>query len=205
MKVLISEEQYKRVLLESFRRDIKDLMDKNQKIGEVAAKEASKWINFDYKFLLTYAMGIGGLLPTVTKWLYNQNPTLTEEQVVALTISAISLVFFETKDQSIIRSKIEEKGLSSELDKTISFLEKTKLWLMDLFNAVPDIVMKSSNILAYTFLLPLSTYITNIVPDVNTMDSLIATIEGVAMNKIANFSGSYLKTLLKSLISRVKQ
>jgi hypothetical protein len=171
----------------------------------MAAKEASKWINFDYKFLLTYAMGIGGLLPTVTKWLYNQNPTLTEEQVVALTISAISLVFFETKDQSIIRSKIEEKGLSSELDKTISFLEKTKLWLMDLFNAVPDIVMKSSNILAYTFLLPLSTYITNIVPDVNTMDSLIATIEGVAMNKIANFSGSYLKTLLKSLISRVKQ
>jgi hypothetical protein len=115
------------------------------------------------------------------------------------------LVFFETKTASEeIRNKMKEKGLESEFDKTISFLEKTKNWLSSLFDAVPEIVMKASNILAYTFLLPLSTYITNIVPDVNTADAMIATIEGVAMNKVANFSGAYLKALLKDLISKVR-
>jgi hypothetical protein len=205
MKVLISEEQYKRVILEQAQKEVKSLMDTQMDMGRKAIEDASKWIGFDYKFLLTYAMGIGGLLPTVTKWLYNQEPSLDEAQITALIISAISLVFFETKTASEeIRNKMKEKGLESELDKTVNFLEKTKNWLGSLFDAVPEIVMKASNILAYTFLLPLSTYITNIVPDVNTADAMIATIEGVAMNKVANFSGAYLKTLLKDLISKVR-
>lgn len=205
MKVLISEEQYKRVILEQAQKEVKSLMDTQMDMGKKAIEDASKWIGFDYKFLLTYAMGIGGLLPTVTKWLYKQEPYLDEAQITALIISAISLVFFETKTASEeIRNKMKEKGLESEFDKTISFLEKTKNWLSSLFDAVPEIVMKASNILAYTFLLPLSTYITNIVPDVNTADAMIATIEGVAMNKVANFSGAYLKTLLKDLISKVR-
>ena len=205
MKVLISEEQYKRVILEQAQKEVKSLMDTQMDMGRRAIEDASKWIGFDYKFLLTYAMGIGGLLPTVTKWLYNQEPSLDEAQITALIISAISLVFFETKTASEeIRNKMKEKGLENELDKTVTFLEKTKNWLSSLFDAVPEIVMKASNILAYTFLLPLSTYITNIVPDVNTADAMIATIEGVAMNKVANFSGSYLKALLKDLISKVR-
>jgi hypothetical protein len=204
MKVLISEEQYKKVILEQAKKDVKSLMDTQLDMGRQAVEDASKWIGFDYKFLLTYAMGIGGLLPTVTKWLYNQEPTLDNAQITALIISAISLVFFETKNQSEIKSKLEEKGLGDELNKTVDFLQKTKNWLSSLFDAVPEIVMKASNILAYTFLLPLSTYITNIVPDVNTADAMIATIEGVAMNKVANFSGAYLKILLKDLISKVR-
>ena len=205
MKVLISEEQYKRVILEQAQKEVKSLMDTQMDMGKKAIEDASKWVGFDYKFLLTYAMGIGGLLPTVTKWLYKQEPYLDEAQITALIISAISLVFFETKTASEeIRNKMKEKGLESEFDKTISFLEKTKNWLSSLFDAVPEIVMKASNILAYTFLLPLSTYITNIVPDVNTADAMIATIEGVAMNKVANFSGAYLKALLKDLISKVR-
>jgi hypothetical protein len=205
MKVLISEEQYKRVILEQAQKEVKSLMDTQMDMGRKAIEDASKWIGFDYKFLLTYAMGIGGLLPTVTKWLYNQEPSLDEAQITALIISAISLVFFETKTASEeIRNKMKEKGLESELDKTVTFLEKTKNWLSSLFDAVPEIVMKASNILAYTFLLPLSTYITNIVPDVNTAEAMIATIEGIAMNKVANFSGAYLKTLLKDLISKVR-
>jgi hypothetical protein len=205
MKVLISEEQYKRVILEQAQKEVKSLMDTQMDMGRKAIEDASKWIGFDYKFLLTYAMGIGGLLPTVTKWLYNQEPSLDEAQITALIISAISLVFFETKTASEeIRNKMKEKGLENELDKTVTFLEKTKNWLSSLFDAVPEIVMKASNILAYTFLLPLSTYITNIVPDVNTAEAMIATIEGIAMNKVANFSGAYLKTLLKDLISKVR-
>jgi uncharacterized membrane protein len=205
MKVLISEEQYKRVILEQAQKEVKSLMDTQMDMGRKAIEDASKWIGFDYKFLLTYAMGIVGLLPTVTKWLYNQEPSLDEAQITALIISAISLVFFETKTASEeIRNKMKEKGLENELDKTVTFLEKTKNWLSSLFDAVPEIVMKASNILAYTFLLPLSTYITNIVPDVNTAEAMIATIEGIAMNKVANFSGAYLKTLLKDLISKVR-
>jgi|LauGreDrversion4_2_1035121.scaffolds.fasta_scaffold403080_1 hypothetical protein len=205
MKVLISEEQYKRVILEQAQKEVKSLMDTQMDMGRKAIEDASKWIGFDYKFLLTYAMGIGGLLPTVTKWLYKQEPSLDEAQITALIISAISLVFFETKTASEeIRNKMKEKGLENELDKTVTFLEKTKNWLSSLFDAVPEIVMKASNILAYTFLLPLSTYIINIVPDVNTADAMIATIEGAAMNKVANFSGAYLKALLKDLISKVR-
>ena len=94
MKVLISEQQYKSIILEEVKKDVKSLMDTQTEIGLKAIQDARKWVGFDYKFLLTYAMGIGGLLPTVTKWLYNQEPTLDEAQVTALVISAISLVFF---------------------------------------------------------------------------------------------------------------
>jgi hypothetical protein len=205
MKVLISEQQYKSIILEEVKKDVKSLMDTQTEIGLKAIQDARKWVGFDYKFLLTYAMGIGGLLPTVTKWLYNQEPTLDETQVTALAISAISLVFFETKNEKDFREKFRQEGLEEELDKTVGFLEKTKEWLTSLFNVVPEIVMKASNILAYTFLLPLSTYITNIVPDVNTADAMMATIEGVAMNTVANFSGSYLRTLLRHLMSKVRQ
>jgi uncharacterized protein involved in cysteine biosynthesis len=205
MKVLISEQQYKSIILEEAKKDVKSLMDTQMDMGRKAIEDASKWIGFDYKFLLTYAMGIGGLLPTVTKWLYNQESTLDEAQVTALIISAISLVFFETKNQKQIKSKFEEKGLGNELEKTVNFLDKTKDWLSNLFDAVPEIVMKASNILAYTFLLPLSAYITNIVPDVNSVDAMIATIEGVAMNKVANFSGAYLRTLLQDLITKIRR
>jgi len=205
MKVLISEQQYKSIILEEVKKDVRSLMDTQMDMGRKAIEDARKWVGFDYKFLLTYAMGIGGLLPTVTKWLYNQEPTLDEAQVTALVISAISLVFFETKNQKQIKSKLEEKGLGNELDKTVNFLDKTKDWLSNLFDSVPEIVMKASNILAYTFLLPLSAYITNIVPDVNSADAMIATIEGVAMNKVANFSGAYLRTLLQDLITKIRR
>lgn len=205
MKILITESQYRNVLLEQQKSFLKSFLDKQEAAGKQAVEEASKWVGFDYRFLLTYAMGIGGLLPTVTKWLYDKEPTLDDTQMTAIIISAISLVFFETKDKTEIISKMREKGLGEELNRVSVFLSHMKGFFSGLFRAIPEISMKASNILAYTFLLPLSTYITNIVPDVNTIDALVATIEGILMNKVSNLSGSYIKAILKTLIPNIKE
>ena len=71
---------------------------------------------------------------------------------------------------------------------------------MSLIYALPGIVDTGTNILAYTFLLPVMSYL---VPGLYTLDvtELIPSIvAGILLNKVTNFSGKYISTLLKRII-----
>ena len=98
MKIVITESQYKRLLVESVKDEILSTTEKNFQSFLSILKTASAQLRDSFKFLVTYGAGIGVLVGPVTQYLQQEYPTLNREQIAALFIMAVSVVFFETQN-----------------------------------------------------------------------------------------------------------
>jgi hypothetical protein len=180
---------------------IKTLLLKNKELGIQAIDEFKLQTTFDYKFLLSYAAGVGAIFRPLWDFLTGQGFTsLNESEVFLLLVSSVAIVYQKTSEVEKLKKLAKDKNLESELNQSISFLENLKGKLSSLIYALPGIVDTGTNILAYTFLLPVMSYL---VPGLYTFDvtELIPSIvAGILLNKITNFSGKYISTLLKRII-----
>lgn len=180
---------------------IKTVLSKNKELGIQAIDEFKSQTTFDYKFLLSYAAGIGAIFRPLWDFLTGQGFTsLNESEVFLLLVSAVAIVYQKTSDVEKLKKLAKDKNLESELNQSISFLENLKGKLSSIVYALPGIVDTGTNILAYTFLLPIMSYL---VPGLYTFDvaELIPSIvAGILLNKVTNFSGKYISTLLKRII-----
>jgi len=206
VKVIISEQQYKTLICEGVGDKIKSILSTNKEIGLEAIDEFKKQTNFDYRFLVSYAAGIGALFNPIWDFLRGEGFSgLNEVEVSLLLISAISVIYQKTKESSELRKLIDEKGLTDELNSSISFIERVTKKLGNMIYALPGIVDTGTNILAYTFLLPIMSYL---IPGLYTFDvsELIPSIvAGILLNKVTNFSGKYVSTLLKRLVNNMEK
>lgn len=202
MKVILSEHQYKMLVTEGVGEKIKNILSKNKELGLHALEEFKNQTSFDYRFLLSYAAGIGAIFRPLWDFLTSEGfSSLTETEISLLLISAISVVYQKTSEVSKLRKIIDDKNLTEEFNKSIKFLERVKNKLSNVIYALPGIVDTGTNILAYTFLLPIMTYL---VPGLYTFDvsELIPSIvAGIILNKVTNFSGKYISEILKRIIN----
>jgi xanthine/uracil permease len=204
MKILLSEEQYKRLVLTESTNEAKNLIDKFLEVGKESIQNTKKVFGFDLGFLFSYTMGIGALMQPTINFLEGKGIQLNETELTGLIVAAITVVFLETEaKKSQIEEKIKELGLESEFEKTKSFLEKTKLWFEAMFTSIPNMIMRGGNILAYTFLVPVATYLIKGLDFKNT-EEVVMVLKHLFANVGINFSSVFLKGLAQKMVDKVK-
>lgn len=157
MKTIIITEQQRRLILSEIANEEMDkTIGENDKLIKRIAKEASEQINFDLKILGTFSMSIGGLLGPVEKFLSGEFPEFSTMDI-SLILAGIGFQYIidNKKPLSLLLQKIKEKGL---YDVYKIALEKTELLKNSFLSFVESLgvsIKKTSNIIGYTFLIPL--------------------------------------------------
>lgn len=165
MKVVLTEEQYRMILKEGFGERISNTLTRSNEFLKKVISDVKKQLGFDFRFLLTYGAGIGAILQSVFDYLEGNFQGLDQNQIAGLAIMAVAVVFYENKDYSKQIDKLESENLGGEFKKTVRHTQRLKEKFVHLLNVLGLSVHRTSNILSYSFLVPLLSILISVVTD----------------------------------------
>ena len=200
MKVVITEEQYKRVLTESIKSEIEDRLGSAYDFAKDVIKGAQEQLGISFRFLLTYGAGIGSVIKPITDYLNGKNSSLTETEIQGLVIAAISIVFFNAKDYLKIYKKNKEQGTLEELSDAVTYTQKLKDRLSRILDVLGVSVYTGLDIIAYSFLLPILPAILNVLQ--NPEMDMVA-LEGLLSSSFITASAITLKKIIEKLSEKI--
>ena len=196
MKVVLTESQYKKILLEGYKEKVGNALMKMHEFSAKVVGDASTQLKYDFRFLVTYGAGIGAILQSVFEYLDGTFDGLTDVQIAGLAVMAVGIVFFEDKDLKEQISKISEMGLDSELGRAVSFTDRLKSKFSYLLKLLGMSIHRLSNIVSYSFLIPILSIVIEVVTSHGSdstqfqtlVESLLTSgliaVEGVAIRDI---------------------
>jgi hypothetical protein len=204
MKVLISETQYKRLLVESTKDKILSTTEKNFQSFLSILKTASAQLRDSFRFLVTYGAGIGALVGPVTQYLQQEYPTLNREQIAALFIMAISIVYFENQNLKKSKEWITIRNLDDELESAVEYIQKLKNKVKNILNVSGASIYRSMDILSYTFLLPIFSTLLNLMTNQEVSNDLMTDLfEPLVSSGLITLSGAAIKEFIDRLVNRL--
>lgn len=204
MPFVITEEQYKKLLIEDIEQKSKNHVEKAKEIVNKHIEEVGEQQKLNFRFLLTYGAGISTFIEPVQKYLSGQYPNLNPSDISLLVLSAISILFFETKDYLSAIKSINQRGLDEELETTVSFTEKLKNRVVDILNILGLSTYRMMDILSYSFILPLlGTIKSQLNTGVNmSPEEILKIMESTMMAAGITLAGSGIKKGLENLSNK---
>ena len=113
MKIVITEEQYKKILVES---TLKDMLND---------------LKINSGVLFTFGTGIGSFIDPVERLLSGSGFSMDEKDIILLIITSFALIIKDSEGVTLLE-KVREKGLMPALKGVINFITNVK----DVINAV---------------------------------------------------------------------
>lgn len=156
MDILINENQKRFLIVENlsdkFAKDTKNLFDITKKV----LSDSSKQLKMNMEFLLTWGASIGGFMGPLNQYLNGQYPELSSVDSALILTGVISILYYDNKSTiKEILENIKEKGLSKEFISTLNKGKELKQVFLDFVNTLNLTTHKISNIMSYTFIIPL--------------------------------------------------
>ena len=173
MKIVITEEQYKEILVESTLKDTLNDLKINSGI------------------LFTFGTGIGAFIGPVERLLSGSGFSMDERDIILLIITSFALIIKDNEGVTLLE-KVREKGLMPALKGVINFVTNVK----DVINAV------SKNLVGVTYsLLDILGFTLLLNPTMKIIDEVIKNNNISADNVERLLSGSVLAVIVYSLKS----
>jgi len=156
MKIVITESQHKKILLESASENAMNKLESIRSFFIDLLKTVKKQFGIDLEFLLTWGVTIGGFVKPVSDFIQGEFPELSSTNL-ALICTGVILTYFTSNKKllSDVIRKVKENGVIYEFDlmlKKSGQLNKVFLTFVDSL-ALP--MSKISNMIAYSFLIPI--------------------------------------------------
>jgi hypothetical protein len=165
MKIVITEEQYKGILIESTLKDTLNDLKINSGV------------------LFTFGTGIGAFLGPVERLLSGSGVSMNEKDIILLIITSFALIIKDSEGVTLLE-KVREKGLMPLLKSVINFITNVK----DVLNAVAKnligVTYSLLDILGFALLLnPTMKIIDDIIKDNNiSSDNVERLLSGAALS-----------------------
>ena len=206
MKVVLTEEQYRMVLKEGFGEQVKNKLSKSSEFLKKVVSDVGRQLKFDFRFLLTYGAGIGAILQSVFDYLEGNFQGLDQNQIAGLAIMAISVVFYENKDYREQINKLESEDLGGEFRKTVRYTQGLREKFAHLLNVLGLSVHRTSNILSYSFLVPLLSILISVVTEHGIgSDQFEMFVESLATSAMIAVPGVAIRDVLSKAAEIIQQ
>jgi ribosomal protein S8 len=158
MNLLITENQYKVILLESnyssITKNIKELKEFGNKVLNLAYKK----FGLNLKLLTTWGASVGGLVLPLDNFIRSGEFNLTEDQSYLILVGVTSFLFFESKGViSNIFRKVKKEGIEDEFKKVLKVGIELKNAFIGFLNSLNITVFNVMELAAYSFLIPIIT------------------------------------------------
>jgi hypothetical protein len=202
--ILISESQRKRLIIESvgdnLGKDTKKLFDLTKSI----INQSSEQLGMNLQFMLTWGASIGGLMGPLSDYIEGKSPSITDMDKSLILVGVISVLYYDNKESiEKILKKIKDGGLSDEFLDTLRKGKEIKKTFLDFLSSLNISAHKMTNIMSYTFIIPLLPMLYSISQSgeisPKDIESIVKRIAGFGMITV---SGIALKELIGKIIKR---
>jgi hypothetical protein len=204
MRIIITETQKRIILRESNGEEIKNTIKTNTEKIEKIIKESKEQIGVNLEFLLTWGAGIGGFMGPVEDFIQGRFPDLSETEFLLLMTGVIATYFVKSKKTlTKIYNKIKEKNLDNKFESTLKKSDSLYQSFLDLVESLNLTIHNLSNMLSYTFIIPILPNILSMVENESSLD--ISTLTKRIIGFIGvTIAGVSIKEFISKIISKLR-
>ena len=205
MEIILTESQLKKILTEERKGEVKSIIDDSKKFTRKLLKDVKQQFNIDFTFALTWGSVIGGFIGPVSRYLEGRYPNLTQSDIILLSFGILLTFFSDNKDKlRKVLSIIKERSLVTVFDIGLSKAYDLRDSFFGFIESLGITLSKVSNMMIYTFLIPLVPMIKDIADMSLTPEQLQIILKSFVTYGAAIISKSILTELLKKMFRRFK-
>jgi hypothetical protein len=204
MKIILTESQYKNLILENLGRETINKLKSLQEFFDNVSSESKKQIGLDLGFLATWGVTIAGFVRPISEFMKGEFPELTGTEITLLSTGVILTYFTSNKDKlSKVLDLIKEKNLIFEFDVVLEKADKLKNVFFAFIDSLAIPISKISNMLAYTFIIPIIPELYEMAQGNESID--VSEMVGRVLGFVGiTYGGNLTKRLLNEIVRRFK-
>ena len=204
MKIILTESQYKKLILENLGKETINKLKSLQEFFDNVSSESKKQIGLDLGFLATWGVTIAGFVRPISEFMKGEFPELTGTEITLLSTGVILTYFTSNKDKlSKVLDLIKEKNLIFEFDVVLEKADKLKNVFFAFIDSLAIPISKISNMLAYTFIIPIIPELYEMAQGNESMD--VSEMVGRVLGFVGiTYGGNLTKRLLNEIVRRFK-
>ena len=206
VKIIISEAQQKRIIIESMGDQIKDELEEKKGLISRISREASEQIKFDLSIMLTFSAPIAGFIGPLEDYLKGKHHELTSIEI-SLILSGIIFQYIKDNSEAIsrIKKKIKTMGLTDYYKDALRKSDELKNSFLNFIESLGISIQKTSNIMGFTFLIPLVPMLYHGIQDGTiTTENIYEIVERIGLFMGANYGGTTLREILNLLVKKLR-
>lgn len=206
VKIIISEAQQKRIIIESMGDQIKDELEEKKGLISRISREASEQIKFDLSIMLTFSAPIAGFIGPLEDYLKGKHHELTSIEI-SLILSGIIFQYIKDNSEAIsrIKKKIKTMGLTDYYKDALRKSDELKNSFLNFIESLGVSIQKTSNIMGFTFLIPLVPMLYHGIQDGTiTTENIYEIVERIGLFMGTNYGGTTLREILNLLVKKLR-
>lgn len=204
MKIIITESQHKKILLESASENVMNKLDSLRSFFIDLSKTVKKQFGIDIEFLLTWGTTIGGFVQPVSEFIKGEFPDITFTNLALISTGVILTYFTSNKKLlSEVIEKIKENGMIYEFDQMLKKSSELKKVFLNFVGSLTLPMSKIANMLAYSFLIPIIPELYEFAQghsDIDVLDSIKRIVSYLGLTTL----GFSVKKLIDSVVERFR-
>ena len=204
MKIIISESQYKKILLEERQNSLLGKLKGLKSFFKKVSEETKNQVGLDLNFLTTWGVTIAGFVMPVSDFIGGKFPEMTSTDL-SLIATGIILTYYHSNKEMLgkVLNKIKEKELVFEFDSALKAADKLKNVFLSFIESLAIPTSKISNMLAYTFLIPILPELYEAAQSGSSVDVKEMVVRSLAFLAVS-FGGNFVKRLMMEIVKRFK-
>ncbi len=205
MNIILTESQYIKLLKEERENEIEKTFSNSADVARKIVNDVKKQHKIDFTFALTWGSVIGGFVGPISQYLEGTYPNLTESDI-SLICFGIILTFFSDNKEKLhkVLQLIKEKGIITFFDRAIGKAYDLRDAFFEFIKSLNVTFSKISNMMAYTFLVPLVPLLKNLIEMDLSGDQIDLIVKGIAHYSGLALSSSIIKNLVEKIIERFR-
>ena len=205
--ILIDESQKTKLLLESKGGQFSKIIEKNYDLVKKVLNESSKQINMDLKFLVTWGATLGGMIGPINDFVKGNYPTINDIQLSLILTGVIATYYFENSELTQkLYKKLKEEGIFGIFMKVVKKSDELIDAFLDFLEGLGITLHKVTNMISYSFLIPVIPMIYDICTNEIGNDKEISEIIYRFLSfGLVTVTGILLKELVLKIVKRFRR
>jgi hypothetical protein len=205
MKIILTEDQYISLLKEEKENEIEQTFTNSKNFTKKIIKDVKNQYGIDFSFALTWGSVIGGFVGPISKYLEVKYTNLSESDITLICFGIILTFFSENKEKlNKVLELIKEKKLITFFDQAMMKSYDLKDAFFNFLDSLNMTFSKVSNMVAYTFLVPLIPLLKNLSDMDLSEDQINLLSMGISHYTGVLISSKIITELINKIIKRFK-
>jgi hypothetical protein len=205
MKVLITENQYRTILLESSKNSLNNVLDDLKEFATMVIEKTQQDVGVNLKMLLIWGAGVGGVMVPLNEFIQNGDFNLNDFQIASILCATTAILYGESK--SVINELfkvIKDEGIVDEFNRVLSKGSKLKKVFLNFIQSLNMTLSSVTNIMSYSFIIPILPILWDMSQTGVTKPEVKEIVIRLMSFGLTAISGNTLRELITKLVNRFR-